>query len=111
MFTFFEWLERAISEQCIYQFNHKDFSDFEKISEGAFGIIKKSKCATYRLTVALKSLKVDINSDEDSNKISEDFIEEVLCFNDTCPAPAEPYCLRLLMDCRNKPAQISSKEL
>ncbi|CAG8441000.1 2213_t:CDS:2 [Cetraspora pellucida] len=71
-----EWLERAISEQCIYLFNHRDFTDDEKISEGAFGIIRKSKWASYKLTVALKSLKIDTTSNDNAKKVSEDFIEE-----------------------------------
>ncbi|CAG8589219.1 1362_t:CDS:2, partial [Racocetra persica] len=45
-------------------YDYSDFTDMIKINEGGFGKIEKAKWKSFGLTVALKSLKVNANSDE-----------------------------------------------
>ncbi|RIB25821.1 kinase-like domain-containing protein [Gigaspora rosea] len=62
--------EKAISENHIKYINCDQLTESEVIAKGAFGYIRKAVWKDHKITVALKSLKADVNT-------IEDFIKEV----------------------------------
>ncbi|CAG8636887.1 17369_t:CDS:2, partial [Dentiscutata erythropus] len=59
-----KWLENAISEQHINYYKYDEFRKFEQIGKGGFGMVYKAELNKLSLIVALKSLKVNNDSDE-----------------------------------------------
>ncbi|KAF0499938.1 kinase-like domain-containing protein [Gigaspora margarita] len=69
-----ESLEKVISRKHINCINKNQLSKSEEIAKGAFGNIHKAEWKVYKLTVALKSLRADISSDQNT---MEDFMKEL----------------------------------
>ncbi|KAF0556435.1 kinase-like domain-containing protein [Gigaspora margarita] len=68
-----EWFEKAISDGHINYLEYSKFTDPVVIGIGGFGKVFKYEWRNSELTVALKCLKVDMDTDEESIK---DFINE-----------------------------------
>ncbi|CAG8683722.1 8239_t:CDS:2, partial [Cetraspora pellucida] len=82
-------IKQLISENLIGFYDYSGFTDLAKINEGGFGKIEKAKWKSFGLTVALKSLKVNANSDEfikePLNRLIEKaiFDQQITFFNKT----------------------------
>ncbi|RIB25815.1 kinase-like domain-containing protein [Gigaspora rosea] len=72
--TNIESFEKVISRKHINRINKNQLSKSEEIAKGAFGNIHKAEWKVYKLTVALKSLRADISSDQNT---MEDFMKEL----------------------------------
>ena len=70
-----EWIDTKIKDGDIIYFEYNEFSNVEKIGEGAFGIVNRADWKRCGIRVALKILANNSSIDEDNmNK----FVKEVL---------------------------------
>ncbi|KAF0529558.1 kinase-like protein [Gigaspora margarita] len=79
-----EWLEKAISDGHINYIEYNKFTDRIEIGTGGFGKVFKYEWKDSSLIVALKSLRVDKNIDEN---IIKDFINELKLILRVCNHP------------------------
>jgi serine/threonine protein kinase len=63
------WLEDQIGANIIKSFNYAEFSEIKQVGEGGFGSVNKAYWKNRRMTVALKTLKI--------NTIPDEFVREV----------------------------------
>ncbi|RIB28071.1 kinase-like domain-containing protein [Gigaspora rosea] len=61
-------IEEIIKTSGIEFYDFNEFSEFNKIGEGGFGQIERAYWKKRKITVALKSLKVKMNSNENVNE-------------------------------------------
>ncbi|PKB95554.1 hypothetical protein RhiirA5_507261 [Rhizophagus irregularis] len=69
------WLEKAIRKKHINFHKYGDFENIEIIGSGAYGRVSKAEWVNRDMCIAIKSIKVFSNADED---IWKNFIKEVI---------------------------------
>lgn len=76
-----EWIDKKIKEDINF-FGYDEFINFEKVGEGAFGIVNRADWKSGKIKIALKILTNNnaINEINNENKKSnmEKFIKEVI---------------------------------
>src|SRR3954452_20267832 len=70
-----EWIDLKIEDKDINYFEYNNFSNIEKIGNGAFGIVNQANWNDGGIKVALKSFLNNSTIDEDQK---ESFFKEVL---------------------------------
>ncbi|KAF0421273.1 kinase-like protein [Gigaspora margarita] len=81
-----KWLEKAISEQFINQYNYEDFQDCQYIG-GALGKVPKFKWKNYNLTVVHKSLRGFIEMKEMNEEKVKSLVKELRLLQQICSFP------------------------
>ncbi|CAG8630321.1 207_t:CDS:2, partial [Racocetra fulgida] len=71
-----EWLEKAISEQFINQYNYEEFYGYQILGEGASGEVRKFEWKNYNLMVVHKSLKGFTEMDEMNEEKIKTLVKE-----------------------------------
>jgi hypothetical protein len=69
------WLEKAIRERHINFHKYEDFENIEIIGRGASGKVSRAEWANRDMYIAIKSIKLFSDADEDTWK---NFIKEVI---------------------------------
>ena len=69
------WLEKTIRKKYINFHKYEDFENIETIGTGASGKVSRAKWVNRDMFVAIKSIKMFSNADEDTWK---NFIKEVI---------------------------------
>ena len=69
------WLESAIKEKRINFHKHEDFEIIETIGRGASGKVSRAEWTNRDMFVAIKSIKMFSDADNDTWK---DFVKEVI---------------------------------
>ncbi|EXX61967.1 hypothetical protein RirG_166150 [Rhizophagus irregularis DAOM 197198w] len=68
-----EWIDMKIRDDDINYFDYDEFSNFEKVGEGAFGIVNKADWKSCGIKIALKIIEYNSVNQDNMNR----FLKEV----------------------------------